>query len=30
MADFEPKQGYKNMVCIEPGYVSEFKRAIFN
>jgi glucose-6-phosphate 1-epimerase len=26
MADFEPKKGYKNMVCIEPGYVSEFKR----
>lgn len=22
MADFEPKDGYKNMLCIEPGAVS--------
>lgn len=26
MADFQPKSGYKNMVCIEPGYVHEFKK----
>jgi glucose-6-phosphate 1-epimerase len=25
MGDFEPKDGYKKMVCIEPGYVHEFK-----
>lgn len=25
MADFLPKDGYKNMVCVEPGYVHEFK-----
>ncbi len=25
MADFLPKDGYHNMVCIEPGYVHEFK-----
>lgn len=25
MGDFQPKDGWKNMVCIEPGYVSEFK-----
>lgn len=24
MADFEPKDGYKNMVCIEPGHVHDF------
>lgn len=23
MADFEPKDGYKNMLCIEPGHVSD-------
>lgn len=23
MSDFEPKEGYKNMLCIEPGHVSE-------
>ena len=23
MGDFEPKEGYKNMLCIEPGHVSE-------
>lgn len=26
MSDFLPKDGYKNMVCIEPGYVHEFKK----
>ncbi|CCH41241.1 Mediator of RNA polymerase II transcription subunit 14 [Wickerhamomyces ciferrii] len=25
IGDFLPKSGYKNMVCIEPGYVHEFK-----
>lgn len=25
MGDFEPKDGYKTMVCIEPGHVSDFK-----
>jgi glucose-6-phosphate 1-epimerase len=25
MGDFQPKDGYKKMVCIEPGYVHEFK-----
>lgn len=25
MGDFEPKDGFKNMVCIEPGHVSEFQ-----
>jgi len=25
MADFRPEQGYKNMICVEPGYVHEFK-----
>mmetsp|Transcript_1134 Transcript_1134/g.1354 ORF Transcript_1134/g.1354 Transcript_1134/m.1354 type:complete len:303 (+) Transcript_1134:131-1039(+) len=25
MADFEPKKGYMNMLCIEPGHVAEFK-----
>lgn len=25
MADFQPKDGYKNMICIEPGYVHDFK-----
>ncbi|SCU92358.1 LAFA_0F09802g1_1 [Lachancea sp. 'fantastica'] len=24
MADFEPKTGYKEMVCIEPGHVHDF------
>lgn len=24
MADFEPKSGYQNMVCVEPGHVSDF------
>lgn len=24
MGDFEPKDGYQNMVCVEPGYVSKF------
>lgn len=24
MADFEPKNGYLNMLCIEPGHVSDF------
>ncbi len=24
MGDFEPKDGYKKMVCIEPGHVSDF------
>ncbi|GMM32439.1 glucose-6-phosphate 1-epimerase [Martiniozyma asiatica (nom. inval.)] len=24
MADFEPKNGWENMVCIEPGFVSDF------
>lgn len=24
MADFEPKEGYLNMLCIEPGHVSDF------
>lgn len=24
MADFEPKSGYQNMVCVEPGHVSNF------
>lgn len=24
MGDFEPKDGYKNMVCVEPGHVSDF------
>lgn len=24
MADFQPKDGYKNMVCIEPGHVHDF------
>lgn len=24
MGDFEPKTGYKNMVCVEPGHVTEF------
>lgn len=23
MADFEPKSGYKNMLCVEPGHVSD-------
>lgn len=25
MADFEPKEGYMNMLCIEPGHVSKFQ-----
>lgn len=25
MVDFEPKDGYKTMVCLEPGYVHQFK-----
>ena len=25
MADFEPKDGYKNMLCIEPGKVGQFE-----
>lgn len=25
MGDFQPKDGYKKMVCLEPGYVHEFK-----
>ncbi|KAH3672982.1 hypothetical protein WICPIJ_009954 [Wickerhamomyces pijperi] len=25
MGDFLPKDGFKNMVCIEPGHVSDFK-----
>ncbi|CCH62792.1 hypothetical protein TBLA_0I01320 [Henningerozyma blattae CBS 6284] len=24
MADFEPKSGFKNMVCVEPGHVNDF------
>ena len=24
MADFEPKDGFKNMVCVEPGHVHDF------
>lgn len=24
MGDFEPKSGYKNMVCVEPGHVHDF------
>lgn len=24
MGDFEPKSGYKNMVCVEPGHVEDF------
>lgn len=24
MADFEPKSGFKEMVCVEPGYVTDF------
>lgn len=24
MGDFEPKDGFKNMVCVEPGHVSDF------
>ena len=24
MGDFEPKSGYKEMVCVEPGYVHDF------
>ncbi|SCV00399.1 LAMI_0G04786g1_1 [Lachancea mirantina] len=24
MADFEPKDGFKEMVCVEPGYVHDF------
>lgn len=25
MSDFEPKDGYMKMLCIEPGYVAKFK-----
>lgn len=24
MADFEPKTGYQQMICIEPGHVHDF------
>ncbi len=24
MADFAPADGYKNMVCVEPGYVANW------
>ena len=26
MADFEPKQGYKNMLCVEAGSVKEWTK----
>lgn len=26
MGDFQPKSGYKNMLCIEPGHVSSFQK----
>ncbi|KAI0464749.1 hypothetical protein LJB42_002374 [Komagataella kurtzmanii] len=25
VADFEPKEGYRRMVCVEPGYVEQLK-----
>lgn len=25
MADFEPKDGYKNMLCVEPGAVATWQ-----
>lgn len=26
MSDFAPKDGYKNMICVEPGCVSSWQR----
>ncbi len=26
MADFEPKKGYKNMLCVEAGQVAEWTK----